>query len=136
MGLILKTGYVVIVKLENNIGSQQGGIRPAVVVSNNVGNTYSNTIKVIPGTTKRLTNNQPTHAHFTTEELPFLKSDTTFEAECSWVVNKFQVLKVIGELNDDQLERIAEAMAYDTPLIYKAFQNGVQNNQMFKRISV
>lgn len=49
----IKTGDVVYVNLPNNIGSQQGGERYAVVVSNNVGNKYSPTVEILPATTQR-----------------------------------------------------------------------------------
>ena len=34
------------------VGSEQGGIRPAIVVQNNVGNKYSNTTIVMPCTSQ------------------------------------------------------------------------------------
>lgn len=47
------TGDLVLVDLSNNIGHQQGGKRPAVIVSNNVGNAVSPMVEVLPLTTKR-----------------------------------------------------------------------------------
>lgn len=130
-----RTGDIVIVKLSNNIGHQQGGVRPAIVVSNNIGNKYSHTIKVLPGTTKRGGSNLPTHVHFSSSEVTCLTQDTTFEAESSWVINKFQVVKKIGTLSETQLYKVAEAMAYDTPLIVMAFENHIQNTENFQRVA-
>lgn len=131
----LRTGDVVIINVENNIGSQQGGIRPAIIVSNNIGNKHSSTIKVLPGTTKRHNSNLPTHIHFSASEVTCLSKDTTFEAESSWVINKFQIMKKIGTLTETQLNKVAIAMAYDTPLVLLAFQNNIQNTETFQRIS-
>lgn len=130
----LKTGDIVIVKLNNSIGHQQGGVRPAIVVSNNIGNRYSQTIKVLPGTTKRGGSNLPTHVHFSSSEVACLTQDTTFEAESSWVINKFQVVKKIGTLSEPQLYKVAEAMAYDTPLVVLAFEHQVHCTESFKRV--
>ena len=41
------TGDLVLVDLSNNIGHQQGGKRPAVIVSNNVGNAVSPMVEVL-----------------------------------------------------------------------------------------
>ena len=131
----LRTGDIIIINVENNIGSQQGGIRPAIIVSNNIGNKHSNTIKVLPGTTKRNNSTLPTHVHFSTSEVTCLSRDTTFEAESSWVINKFQIIKKIGTLTETQLNRVAIAMAYDTPLVLLAFQNNIQNTETFQKIS-
>lgn len=42
-------------------GSEQSGLRPAVIVQNNVGNKYSPTIKVVPITTQQAKRKMPTH---------------------------------------------------------------------------
>ena len=63
------TGDLVLVDLSNNIGHQQGGKRPAVIVSNNVGNAVSPMVEVLPLTTKRYKSTLPTHVDF---KLPFL----------------------------------------------------------------
>lgn len=59
----IKRGMVVIVNLpvqkENSI---QGGERPCVIVSNNVGNKYSPNVTIIPLTTSKSKKNLPTHA--------------------------------------------------------------------------
>lgn len=132
--MIIKTGDVVFVKIPNGIGSQQTGERYAVVVSNNIGNKHSPTVEIMPGTTKRNNSKLPTHARFSAGEcgLPF---DTVFEAEAKWTVNKFQIQNIIGHMNDSQLERIAVAMVYATPIVMKAFDKGVQHTKTFEKIS-
>ena len=42
-------------------GSEQGGIRPAIVVQNDDGNFYSNVLLVVPLTTQIKKRNMPTH---------------------------------------------------------------------------
>ena len=43
------------------IGSEQGGIRPAIIIQNDAGNIHSGTTLVIPLTTVIKKLNQPTH---------------------------------------------------------------------------
>ena len=41
-----RTGDIVLVDFANSIGHQQGGKRPAVIVSNNVGNNMSSMLEI------------------------------------------------------------------------------------------
>jgi mRNA-degrading endonuclease toxin of MazEF toxin-antitoxin module len=130
----VKTGDVIRITLPNAIGHQQGGERYAVVVSNNIGNKVSPTVEVLPGTTKRDDSTLPTHAHFKAGEIQGLPRNTTFEAESQWVINKFQIIEIVGHLSDKQLERIATAMIMATPLVLKAFESNVHKTQRFQKI--
>lgn len=58
--MIIKRGDVFYADLDPIIGSEQGGIRPVLVVQNNVGNKYSPTVVVLPiSSAKKI--NMPTH---------------------------------------------------------------------------
>ena len=46
--MVVKRGDVFYADLDPIIGSEQGGIRPVLVVQNNVGNKYSPTLVVLP----------------------------------------------------------------------------------------
>lgn len=129
-----KTGDVIVVNIPNGIGHQQKGIRAAVIVSNNIGNKKSPMLEILPGTTKRNNSTLPTHAHFVAGECG-LKEDTVFEAESKWTINKYQVIKKIGKMNDDQLERIAMAMVYAVPIVQIAFTKGIQHEEKFQRVA-
>ena len=45
--MIIKRGDVFYADLDPIIGSEQGGVRPVLVVQNNVGNKYSPTVVVL-----------------------------------------------------------------------------------------
>lgn len=127
------TGDVVLADFSNGVGHQQQGTRPAVVVSNNIGNAVSPTIEVLPITTKRLGTSQPTHVDITANKTNGLKYNSTVEAECKMPINKFQVIRKLGVLNEEELEQVAIAMLYSTPIIIKAFNKGVHHTRTFKR---
>ena len=129
-----RMGDIVLVDIPNNIGHQQGGIRPAVIISNNVGNSVSPTIKVLPITTKRTRSNQPTHVLFKKGTVDGLIKDSTVEAESTWVVNKWQVKKQLGRFSEEQLDRIAYAMVFADPLVARAFNSGIQNDSTFMKL--
>ena len=47
----------------------------------------------------------------------------------------FQIKDIVGHMDDTQLERIAVAMVYATPIVMKAFDKGVQFTNTFEKIS-
>lgn len=58
--VIIKRGDIFYADLDPIIGSEQGGVRPVLVVQNNVGNKYSPTLVVLPiSSAKKI--NMPTH---------------------------------------------------------------------------
>ena len=60
--MVVKRGDVFYADLDPIIGSEQGGVRPVLVVQNNVGNKYSPTVVVLPiSSAKKI--NMPTHIH-------------------------------------------------------------------------
>lgn len=60
-----KRGDIVFVDLRPSLGSEQGGVRPCVIIQNDVGNAYSTTTVVCPTTNHIKTSKsgklQPTH---------------------------------------------------------------------------
>lgn len=116
-----RTGDVVYVDF-NGIGSQQCGKRYAVIVSNNIGNRFSPTVQVLPATTKRNNSNLPTHAHFEAGECG-LPKQTVFLAESIQTINKFQILNTTGEMNSEQLNRVATAMLFALPITANPIMN-------------
>ena len=49
---LLERGDIYYVDLEPVVGSEQGGLRPALIIQNDVGNQYSPTTIIAPITTK------------------------------------------------------------------------------------
>lgn len=133
--MLFYTGEIILVDFCSSIGHQQKGIRPALIVSNNIGNTKSDMLEVLPITTKRNNSNLPTHVTIKNDGVNGLKYTSTIEAEGKIPINKFQVKRKLGVLTDKQLELVAMAMVYATPIVAKAFKNGIQDTDLFQIIS-
>jgi mRNA interferase MazF len=58
---MIKRGDIYYVNLGKPQGSKQGGVRPAVVMSNNLNNRYSPTLTIIPLTSNLNKRELPTH---------------------------------------------------------------------------
>lgn len=129
-----RTGDVIYADFSNGIGSQQKGKRYAVIISNNVGNCFSSTVQVLPATTKRNSSTLPTHAHFNKGECS-LPQDTVFLAEQAVTINKFQIIRVLDKMTENQLRRISKALLCAVP-ITAAVVSEVVNTPQFQKLTV
>ena len=58
--MLIKRGDIFYADLDPVVGSEQGGVRPVLVVQNNIGNRHSPTLVVLPLSTVKK-NKLPTH---------------------------------------------------------------------------
>lgn len=83
------------------IGSEQGGIRPVLIIQNDVGNKCSPTTIVMPLTTKIFKNpNQPTHTLIKKNADTGLKMDSILLGEQMRVISNQRIKKKIGTVTD------------------------------------
>jgi mRNA interferase MazF len=62
----ISRGDIFYANLKGNIGSEQGGIRPVLIVQNDIGNKHSPTTIIAPITSKQMKSKLPTHVELTT----------------------------------------------------------------------
>lgn len=103
----IKRGDVWVADLRGNIGSEQGEVRPVVVVQNNVGNRFSPTVTIVPLTSK-LKTNLPTHVLI--NDL-FLTSPSIALVEQIRTIDKSRLMKHLGTLNTNIMNKIDKAIA-------------------------
>lgn len=87
--------------LSGTIGSEQGGIRPVLIIQNDTGNICSTTTIVIPMTTKLKKINQPTHTLIKSSKDTGLKSDSVLLGEQIRMISKQRIKKKIGTVTDE-----------------------------------
>ncbi|MBP3380151.1 MAG: type II toxin-antitoxin system PemK/MazF family toxin [Ruminococcus sp.] len=105
--MVVKRGDVFYADLDPIIGSEQGGIRPVLVVQNNVGNKYSPTVVVLPISSAKKTN-MPTHIRiYGTKMLP---KDSVIMAEQIRTIDRNRLQNYVGSLGLEIMERINKAM--------------------------
>lgn len=100
----VKYGDIFLVDFDGAKYSEQQGKRPAIVVSNNVGNEYSPTILVVPLTTKNK-KDLPTHMTIAPQNSG-LKEVSTALFEQVKVADKKRIIKKIGKLDSSLLTSI------------------------------
>lgn len=81
------------------VGSEQGGIRPVLVIQNNMGNKYSPTVIVSAITSKLNKTKLPTHIELDSEEYG-LKSDSIILTEQIRTIDKSRLKEKIGHIDD------------------------------------
>ena len=91
--------------LEPVIGSEQGGIRPVLVIQNNIANTYSPTVIIAPTTSKvDKKPNLPTHVEV--KAFQGLKYDSIILLEQIRVIDKQRLKSYLGRLAIKDMELI------------------------------
>lgn len=110
-----KIGEVYMMRFEGT-GNEQSGWRPALVFQNNIGNTYSPNVILLPLTSKLKKSNQPTHVVVPAEGTG-LARDSMVLCENPVSVSKDKLGRYLTTLPDEYMSRIAEAHLLATSAI-------------------
>ena len=105
----MKRGDVYYADLRPVIGSEQGGIRPVVIVQNDIGNLHSPTIIVAAVTSKLNKANLPTHIELSADRYHMVR-DSVILLEQVRTIDKRRLKERIGHLNDHLMNRVNEAI--------------------------
>lgn len=91
------------------VGSEQSGVRPAVVVQNNEGNKHSPTVIVVPLTTK-YKRGMPTHVTLFRGDCDNLQPSIAL-CEQVTVIDVSRALSYVGQLSNACMRRIDVALS-------------------------
>lgn len=94
----IKRGELVLVNLEPVKGSEQGGVRPCLVIQNDYGNKHSPLTIIAPLTSKIFTMEFPTNV-FVSKENSGLDKDSTILLNQIKTIDKRRIIKKIGSLD-------------------------------------
>lgn len=95
--------------LDPVVGSEQGGIRPVLVIQNDVGNRYSPTVIVLAVTGQLNKSRLPTHVPVACEGTG-LQKDSVILAEQIRTLDKRRLRERIGTLRPEVMARVGEAL--------------------------
>ena len=97
--MTIKRGDMFYADLSPVVGSEQGGIRPVVIIQNDLGNKYSPTVIAAAITSQTNKNKLPTHIEIgaNTEGL---KSDSVILTEQIRTIDKSRLKEKIGHIDD------------------------------------
>lgn len=104
-----RRGEIYIADLDPSCGSEQGGVRPVVILQNNAGNYFCPTLIVAPITSRIYKKpNQPTH--YLLKNVPNLREPSFVLCEQIATIDKRRVRKYVGRIGRRQMDELSEAV--------------------------
>jgi mRNA interferase MazF len=112
----VKRGFIFFADLSPVVGSEQGGVRPVLVIQNDIGNRYSPTVIVAAITSQIDKAKLPTHVEISAAEYN-LDKDSVILLEQIRTIDKQRLQKKVTELDDRMMQRVDEALRISLGLI-------------------
>lgn len=106
--LKIKLGDIFYANLDPVVGSEQDGIRPVIIMQNNVGNKYSPTVVIIPITSKIVKHSLPTHVLL--KETKGLSKLSIALVEQIRTLDKKRLMNKITTISEKDLNEIKKAI--------------------------
>lgn len=107
--MIIKRGDIFYADLRPVIGSEQGGVRPVLIIQNDTGNKHSPTIICAAITSKMNKAKLPTHVQIDAEQYGIVK-DSVILLEQVRTIDKSRLKEKVCHLDDDILMKIDKAL--------------------------
>lgn len=107
--MLVRRGDIFYADLNPVVGSEQGGIRPVLVVQNDVGNKYSPTVIIAAITSQIDKAKLPTHVEIKREDYG-LEKDSVILLEQLRTIDKRRLKDKITFLDQDMMAKVDEAL--------------------------
>ena len=114
--VIVKRGDIFYADLSPVVGSEQGGVRPVLVIQNDIGNKYSPTIIIAAITSQINKAKLPTHIEISAEEYGLTK-DSVILLEQIRTIDKKRLKEKIGHLSDELMKKVDECIQVSFGLV-------------------
>lgn len=112
----VKRGDVYYADLSPVVGSEQGGIRPVLVIQNDVGNKYSPTVIVAAITSQIQKAKLPTHVEVEAEKYG-LEKDSVILLEQIRTIDKQRLNEKVAHIGEEKMLKINEALLISLGLV-------------------
>ncbi|WP_054692263.1 type II toxin-antitoxin system PemK/MazF family toxin [Syntrophomonas palmitatica] len=106
---MIKRGEIYFAQLNPVIGSEQGGIRPVLVVQNDIGNQYSPTTIILAITSQINKAKLPTHVELDAKSYG-LERDSVILAEQIRTIDKSRLKQRIAALSHETMDKVDQAL--------------------------
>ncbi|HHV27137.1 MAG: type II toxin-antitoxin system PemK/MazF family toxin [Clostridiaceae bacterium] len=114
--MIVKRGDIFYADLSPVVGSEQGGVRPVLVVQNDIGNKYSPTIIIAAITSQINKAKLPTHVEINATEYG-LPKDSVVLLEQIRTIDKKRLREKIGKFSDEMMLKVNECIKISLGLV-------------------
>lgn len=106
----VKRGDIYYADLSPVVGSEQGGIRPVLIVQNDVGNRFSPTVIAAAITSQRTKAKLPTHIELDAEDCGLSKNSIILLEQIR-TIDKQRLRERMGRLNDFSMQKVDHALS-------------------------
>ncbi len=107
--VIVKRGDIYYADLSPVVGSEQGGVRPVLIIQNDIGNKYSPTVIATAITSQINKAKMPTHIELSANEYG-LSKDSVVLAEQIRTIDKRRLKEKIGHVDEQLMTRVNQAL--------------------------
>lgn len=114
--MIVKRGDVFYADLSPVVGSEQGGVRPVLIIQNDIGNRFSPTVIVAAITAQIQKAKLPTHVEIEAKTHG-MERDSVILLEQIRTIDKQRLTDKITHLDDDTMRKVDEALQISVGLI-------------------
>lgn len=108
--MLIKRGEIYYADLSPVVGSEQGGVRPVLIVQNDVGNKFSPTVIAAAITSQRFKTNLPTHIRVNADNCG-LSKDSIVLLEQVRTIDKKRLREKMGNLDPSDMYKIDKALS-------------------------
>ena len=106
----IKRGDIFYADLSPVVGSEQGGLRPVLIIQNDIGNRYSPTVIAAAITSRMGKNRLPTHIDIHADRVGLAK-DSVVLLEQIRTLDKQRLKERMGHLDDQTMQTVNSAIA-------------------------
>ncbi len=106
----IKRGEIYYADLSPVVGSEQGGMRPVLIVQNDVGNRYSPTVIAAAITSQHEKSNLPTHINLSAQCCG-LSKDSVVLLEQVRTIDKQRLKEKMGSIDGSVMNRVDKALS-------------------------
>ncbi|MCC3377126.1 type II toxin-antitoxin system PemK/MazF family toxin [Cohnella sp. REN36] len=114
--MIVKRGDVFYADLSPVVGSEQGGVRPVLVIQNDIGNRFSPTVIVAAITAQIQKAKLPTHVEIDAK-LHGMERDSVVLLEQIRTIDKQRLTDKITHLEEEMMRKVDDALLISVGLI-------------------
>ncbi|MCQ2484424.1 MAG: type II toxin-antitoxin system PemK/MazF family toxin [Clostridia bacterium] len=108
--MTVRRGDIYYADLSPVVGSEQGGVRPVLIVQNDVGNKFSPTVIAAAITSQRFKTNLPTHIQVDAHGCG-LSKDSIVLLEQVRTIDKRRLKEKMGNLDEYDMNRVNQALS-------------------------
>lgn len=108
--MYIKRGEIYYADLSPVVGSEQGGIRPVLIVQNDVGNKYSPTVIAAAITSQQEKSKLPTHIEVPGKDCGLSKNSVVLLEQIR-TIDKKRLKEKMGVLNEEEMGKIDTALS-------------------------